>query len=69
MSEIFYELHVDDNFKLFLCKLIIQNFQNLYKPYKTYKIVSNNGRIEKIKINSKTYSSSNIEKNLFLKFT
>ncbi|CAD8101827.1 unnamed protein product [Paramecium primaurelia] len=56
ISELFYELHVDENFKPYLCKQILIHYNHLYNPIQVYKLITVDNIEMKFKFNTINYS-------------
>ncbi|CAD8197514.1 unnamed protein product [Paramecium pentaurelia] len=56
ISDLFYEFHVDDNFKPYICKQIIINFNHLYNPIQKFKLITINNQEIKITLNTINYT-------------
>ncbi|CAD8120530.1 unnamed protein product [Paramecium sonneborni] len=56
ISELFYELHADENFKPYLCKQILINFHYLYNPVQVFKLITIQGEQIKFRLNTINYT-------------
>ncbi|CAK59657.1 unnamed protein product (macronuclear) [Paramecium tetraurelia] len=57
ISELFYELHVDENFKPNLCKEILIHYNHLYNPTQVYRLITADNQKIKFEINTINYSA------------
>ncbi|CAD8119173.1 unnamed protein product [Paramecium sonneborni] len=56
ISDLFYEFHVDENFKNYLCQQILKQFNHLYNPIQVFKLITIDNQEIKFKLNTTNYS-------------